>query len=270
MTASIIQTATNDAQATGGAITCTFASPVTAGNTILVFASLDSGGGASISTIADSVNGSYGAAKITVVDATDGETVAAFLFPNSASGTPTVTLTPSANCDFRALTASEIGGAATASYGGSAGQVQNATGADGVTTGNVTPTGQPALLVALSMSTGNFPGSAPAAGTGFTSGGVFWLFGQGAGTEYSRLESKRVTSTSPVAATFTQVANVAHTQIVVAVLEPSVAASDVAGGSAGERNLRVNANYRMSPRSERHAQQFLRAQKRAFSFAASA
>ncbi len=45
------------------------------------------------------------------------------------------------------------------------------------------------------------------------------------------------------------------------------AASDLAE-SAGRRQLRCNANYRMSPRAEREAQQFLRAQKRAYAFAA--
>jgi hypothetical protein len=49
----------------------------------------------------------------------------------------------------------------------------------------------------------------------------------------------------------------------------SSAASDI-GESAGRRQLRSNANYRMSPRSEREAQQFLRAQKRAYGFAAAA
>jgi|GEM_PF-6328619 len=39
---------------------------------------------------------------------------------------------------------------------------------------------------------------------------------------------------------------------------------------AAARQVRTNAVYRMSPRSEREAQQFLRAQKRAFSFARAA
>jgi hypothetical protein len=44
------------------------------------------------------------------------------------------------------------------------------------------------------------------------------------------------------------------------------ATSDV-GESAAMRNLRMNPIYRMSPRSEREAQTFLRAQKRAYGFA---
>lgn len=219
MTASILQTPTNDNNATGGAISCTFGSAVAAGSTLVVIATIDSGGGASISTVSDTVNGSYGTAKITVVDSTDGETMAVFIFPNTAAGTPTVTMTPSVNCDFRSLVAIEVGGAATVSYGGSTGQVQNAAGTDGVTTGNVTPTGQPALIIGMSMSTGAFPGSAPASGTGFTDNGAFWQMGQGAGKEYARLESKRITSTSSVAATFTQTAAVLHTQAVIVVLE---------------------------------------------------
>lgn len=44
-------------------------------------------------------------------------------------------------------------------------------------------------------------------------------------------------------------------------------ASDAASESAGMRQLRRNPIYRMSPRSEREAQQYLRAQKRAYGFA---
>ncbi len=40
--------------------------------------------------------------------------------------------------------------------------------------------------------------------------------------------------------------------------------------SAARRQLRMNPLYRMSPRSEREAQQFLRAQKRAYGFASAA
>lgn len=50
---------------------------------------------------------------------------------------------------------------------------------------------------------------------------------------------------------------------------PATAASDI-GESAARRQLRQNAAYRMSPRSEREAQQFLRAQKRAYGFASAA
>lgn len=217
MTVSILQTATNDNAATGGNISCTFGSAVTAGSTIVVFSSI--GNNNKLLGCSDTVNGSYGTFKLNVNDTTDGEEVGVFIFPNSAAGTPTVTTTYTSNDIFRSLLAVEVGGAGVTSYGGVTGQVQNAAGTDGVTTGNVTPTGQPALLVAVSMSTGTFPGAAPAAGTGFTDNGKFWLFGGGAGNEYTRLESKRITSVSGVPATFTQVSNVLHTQLVIVVLE---------------------------------------------------
>lgn len=59
---------------------------------------------------------------------------------------------------------------------------------------------------------------------------------------------------------------------VAVVIEAQTLAAAVAdiGESAARRQLRQNAIYRMSPRSEREAQQFLRAQKRAYGFAAAA
>lgn len=58
--------------------------------------------------------------------------------------------------------------------------------------------------------------------------------------------------------------------VVQAILQPvSGAATSSAGESSAARNLRLNSIYRMSPRSEREAQQVLRAWK-AFSFSAAA
>lgn len=57
--------------------------------------------------------------------------------------------------------------------------------------------------------------------------------------------------------------------VVQAVLQPVSGAATTSdpGESAARRQLRANAIYRMSPRSEREAQTFLRAQRRAYSFA---
>lgn len=217
---SIVQVAAADGSAAGTTIAATFASPVTAGNTIVVFCCAE--GASTLSSCADTVNGSYGSIRTNVNDTTNNECVGVFLFSNSAGGTPTVTVTLSGSEVFRGILAVEVAGALTSSssYGGSGGQAQNAAGTDGVTTGNVTPSGQPAGLLAISMSTGSAPpGTAPNLGTGFSNigAGTFWTMGS-AGA-YIRAEHKRLTSTGAVPATFTQTAAVLHAQVAIVVLE---------------------------------------------------
>jgi hypothetical protein len=57
--------------------------------------------------------------------------------------------------------------------------------------------------------------------------------------------------------------------LAVAIDEPAAANASDAAESGGRRQLRQNPIYRMSPRAEHEAQQFLRSQKRAYGFAAS-
>ena len=102
---------------------------------------------------------------------------------------------------YPAMWIKEIGGVTATAYQTSGGQTQNSpgTGANAITTGNVTPTSQPALLSALCINdTGTTPPAS--AGTGFTSGTT--------GMSSSAVsESMRLTSTSAVAATFTDATN---------------------------------------------------------------
>ncbi len=78
-------------------------------------------------------------------------------------------------------------------------------------------------------------------------------------------------ATGSITATVTGGATITagYAAITIAFPGSAVAVSDVSE-SAGTRQLRTNAIYRMSPRSEREAQQFLRAQKRAYGFAGAA
>jgi hypothetical protein len=163
---------------------------VTAGNTIVVFVV----GGGSFSC-SDTVDGSaYGAQRGTCSGG--GDSYASFVLPNCSAGTRTITV---ANGNW--VWAIEISGATSASYSTQAAQQQASPGtsADAVSSGNATPTAQPALLLAIATDDSTFA-SAPNAGTGFTSVGAGWDFGSGNTT---RLESKRLTSTSAVPATFT-------------------------------------------------------------------
>lgn len=85
-------------------------------------------------------------------------------------------------------------------------QATPGTGTDGLSSTNITPGGQPAALIGLSFDI--IAANTPSAGTGFTDRGSLWPFGGGAG--YARLEDKRLTSTSAVAATFTAANNQRH------------------------------------------------------------
>lgn len=85
-------------------------------------------------------------------------------------------------------------------------QATPGTGTDGVTTGNITPGQQPGVLVGFAFDV--IAGNTPNSGTGFTDRGGVWVFG--GANNFARLEDKRVTSTSAVAATFTATNNQRH------------------------------------------------------------
>jgi hypothetical protein len=71
-----------------------------------------------------------------------------------------------------------------------------------------------------------------------------------------------------IGATFSGTSGTNEEACVLVVFQPPAAsATSHPGESAGMRQLRMNPAYRMSPRSEREAQTFLRARKRAYGFA---
>ena len=90
-------------------------------------------------------------------------------------------------------------------------QASPGTGTDAVTTGNMTPGGQPALVAALAMDSGAGSTTSPSAGTGFTDAGTGWALGTG--HDLARAESKRVTSVAAVAGTFTTGTNARFTSL---------------------------------------------------------
>jgi hypothetical protein len=88
-------------------------------------------------------------------------------------------------------------------------QASPGAGADAITSGNITPGEQPAVLIGLSQNTAGAGGTAPNAGTGFTSRGAVWDF-EGLIDPIARLEDRRLTATDAVAATFTRTAAESH------------------------------------------------------------
>jgi len=197
MTISVLQerqTSLNSANASS--IALAFSSADTPGSSIHVFCSaVDS---AASFTCSDSVNGSHGAALDTIDQAGDTQRLAQFKFDNTAAGTPTVTITPNTSVGFLAIWIREIGG--TSGYDSAhktALQTTIGNGTDNVTTGTQAPNNQPGLLSGLGICTSNF--NLPAAGTGFTAGINGWDFTV-SNTAVS--ESKRYTSLTAIAATF--------------------------------------------------------------------
>lgn len=191
----------DDGGAAGTTITFTPANNLTPGSVILVEATWDVTNAPTV-TCADATNGAYTPID-TVPDTDHGQNQKNFYFKNnSSSGKPVITVTYSASSQFKGIHFREITGAATVNpLAGHAAQFQTApgTGTNGATSGNTgTLTGQPALICGFI----NDPSASttPTAGTGFTTGTSGWGFG---GTAGARSETKRVTSTAPVAATFT-------------------------------------------------------------------
>lgn len=173
----------------------------------------------STASAADNLNaGSYTPVE-TVNDTGNGQKTGMFYMPNSVSGNVALTVTWSAGEFTKGIWLGEIRGAVKDSsvLAGHNSQLQNTPGTstDGLTSNTATPSGQPALVFGFSF---HEVGGAPSAGTGFSTGIVAWNSGQFSGLG-ARSESKRITSTSAVAATFTAGANNSHVTLMGIFLE---------------------------------------------------
>lgn len=141
-----------------------------------------------------------------------------------------------------------------------------ATTTDLVTSGTAqTPSSTPCLVVGVSVDSN--AGNTPAAGTGFTSNGTgLGFFGFGAG---GRVASKRITSGTAQALFTSTGSGALLATMMVAFKEAAAAPTDNRGKDPTRMlNEGLLPHFRMSPRSERRAQQYLRAQKRAYGFLA--
>jgi len=180
-----------------------------------------SGGSITFSAALDSIN-----------DAGNNQVLAHYKADGVAAGTYTITANFTAVCFYRGIKIKEIGGTSgyDATASAHAGQLQTAptTGANATTSGN-TPalTSQPALISGFCAATAN--SATTAVGTGFTSDQTSaWQFGTG--INMSASESKRLTATSAVAATFTASTNDNRITVAAVFLESVVtAAADPVG-----------------------------------------
>lgn len=100
-------------------------------------------------------------------------------------------------------------------------QATPGTGTDGITTGNITPGEQPGVLIGFGFNV--IAGNTPNSGTSFTDRGGVWTFG--GANNFARLEDRRITATSPVAATLTATNNQRH-------LSAAIFLREVAAGGA--------------------------------------
>lgn len=126
--------------------------------------------------------------------------IAAYTAFNPVPGTYTLTMTLGATRANRRLMVRTDSGTVAFQDAKNQGQLAAATTTDAVSTSNLTPTVQPAVLIALSISANGT--TTYSAGTGFTSRGALSNW-DSIGSFSSLLEDVRLTSTSAVPGTFT-------------------------------------------------------------------
>lgn len=151
-------------------------------------------GSTTTTTVTDTLGNTYTQRGTTLQNAGGDNFLRFYDATSSGSGTNSVTVTFGANRAYPAISVSEYSNlGAFDQYAGQA-QVAPGTGTDAVTSGNATPTAQPATQFGLS---GRFEleSNPMAAGTGFNDRGVMW--------NESRTEDRTLSALSASAVTFT-------------------------------------------------------------------
>ena len=199
---------------TGGATTLVFASQTfTAGDFVVVGITYGNGS-AVVESIADGTN-TYVKIGSTLNDASNGQNLAVFVCKSAAAGTFTLTVTFASSVSYRGIMYARYSGLDSSATPVMVGNlnVNAGTGTDAVTTGNVTPAAQPAMVFSFAVEDSG-GGSALTAGTGYTDRGAMSNWNTYIG--YSRYEDKRVTATTPTPGTFT-VSNGTHSYLTIAI-----------------------------------------------------
>lgn len=207
------------------------------GDTIVVFVTAAQDQTASFAA-SDGTN-AY-ALKHALYEPTTDKSLGVLVAENATAGTYTVTGSWSGTRTSNGVYAVPVSGLKPASYqiGAITQQPTPGTGTDGVTTGTMTPTEQPACVIGLVLNGGSL--ATPAAGTGFTNIGTGWDFGLG--TSLLRAIHKQITSTSGVALTGTAPADVRHFSAAVILSESSAGAG---GMSVGQMTTLMSPLIRM-------------------------
>ena len=185
-------------------------------------------------TVTDGTN-TYTKVGSTVSDATNNQSIVAFVCKNPTPGTYTQTLTVSSSCQYKGIACYRYSGLDASGTAQAVGAVSAsvATSTDALSTGNLTPATQPGLFLAVALEdqTGT---TTAAAGTGFTDRSTIasWV----TNISQTRGEDKRLTSTSAVAGTFT-VNNATNSFVTIAVFVPEPGAGGGGASNAGGRSL---------------------------------
>lgn len=152
-------------------------------------------------TFSDGTN-TYSLVK-TVNDATNFQTTSTYECKDCAAGTFTVTAGPTSAQLYRNVVVTIYSGLDNAAANANSGTNNSApgSGTDAVTSTNATPGAQPAMLFSHSMDSSGSE-TTLTAGTGFTNRGTMANTETAIGVK-TRIEDRRLTSTSAVAGTFT-------------------------------------------------------------------
>lgn len=216
--------------ATTSIVTAAPAAPCTVGSTIE--ASFAWGSNATPSQVKDSANQIYTLGKV-LYDSVHAQSLAVYVFQNNQSATPLqVTASFAVAQSYNGAGLKEITnvGALQGGTGAPVGnsQVVPGTGANAISGGNVTPTQQPCLLSSTCLETHGPKNAAIAAGTGLTLGTRGFTAGA---NPWNATESKRLTATTQLAATYTDAtdgASAGYTYLTITLLYNEAAAP---GGS---------------------------------------
>jgi len=167
MAVGFVQSANNDAEASAATIAATYDGAVGAGNLLICFVTWGDVEGTP--TCSDSVNGAWTAAGNQLWSTNVNQGLKAFVFPNTAAGTPTVTVSFGAGRAFRGLVIAEYSGVRQSSPVDVVGERDDGlagSGADNASTAAFTPAVAGQLIVSSVVDI--FDGAPVAAGTNYT------------------------------------------------------------------------------------------------------
>ena len=221
------------ASATTLPVTKTFA----AGDSCEMCVTWTSSGGTSV-TVADNNGNTWTAVGAARFEGNGPTAFQLFHAKNINAGSTTITATYNAartNRGICGLRYTGIDTAAAAQISASNEQVPGVTTTDGITTGTMTPTGQPALLVGFVFDT-SYGAATYTAGTGFTSRGAFASWAAAFGLN-GNTEEKRLTATSAVAATWTSSNVDRATSLGMVLTEAAAAAAFNSGWAQGANKI---------------------------------
>jgi hypothetical protein len=190
------------------------------------------GGTAQVETVTDGTN-TYVRAGSSQYDVNNDQTGATFVCKDCAAGTFTPVMTLPLASSFRDIGVSRYNGLDNSATPQAISAVLHniGTGTDLLTSGNITPASQPAMLYAFIFEDSGV-GASAAAGTGFTDRTGFTNWNTGIGP--SRVEDRRLTATTAVAGTFT--ANNASNTFIIRALVILEASTIAAVGSRRGKN----------------------------------